>query len=151
LAKALGNGVPIGACMARGKAANLMTAGTHGSTFGGNPLACSAALAVLQTLKSENLISQAEQKGRVLQSAFAGQLSGNKHVVDIRNKGMMIGIELSQPCTQLVNTALENGLLINVAAEKTIRLLPPLIIDKEQIKLLVETLSVLINKLTSQF
>ena len=151
LAKALGNGVPIGACMARGKAANLMTAGTHGSTFGGNPLACSAALAVLQTLKNENLISQAEQKGRVLQSAFAGQLSGNKHVVDIRNKGMMIGIELSQPCTQLVNTALENGLLINVAAEKTIRLLPPLIIDKEQIKLLVETLSVLINKLTSQF
>ena len=151
LAKALGNGVPIGACLARGKAAKLMTAGTHGSTFGGNPLACSAALAVLQTLEDENLISQADQKGHILQTAFAEQLSGNKHVVDIRNKGMMIGIELSQPCTQLVNTALENGLLINVTAEKTIRLLPPLIIDKEQIKLLVETLSVLINQLTSQF
>jgi acetylornithine aminotransferase len=151
LAKALGNGVPIGACLAQGKAAKLMTAGTHGCTFGGNPLACSAALAVLQTLEDEDLISQAEQKGHILQAAFAEQLNNNKHVTDIRNKGLMMGIELSKPCYELVNTALENGLLINVTAEKSIRLMPPLIIDDEQIKLLVETLSTLINKLTSQF
>ncbi len=151
LAKALGNGFPIGACMAQGKAAKLMTAGTHGSTFGGNPLACSAALAVLHTLENENLIDQAEQKGLVLKTLFTKQLSDNEHVIDIRNKGMMIGIELSQPCSQLVNSALENDLLINVTAEKTIRLLPPLIINEEQIKLLVDKLSALIINFTNQF
>jgi acetylornithine aminotransferase len=137
--------------MAQGKAAKLMTAGTHGSTFGGNPLACSAALAVLHTLENENLIDQAEQKGLVLKTLFTKQLSDNEHVIDIRNKGMMIGIELSQPCSQLVNSALENDLLINVTAEKTIRLLPPLIINEEQIKLLVDKLSALIINFTNQF
>lgn len=148
LAKALGNGVPIGACMARGSAARLMTAGTHGSTFGGNPLACSAGLAVLDTLINEELIDQALQKGRLIRDQFSRQLTGNDRVIDIRNKGMMIGIELSIPCTELVKQALDEGLLINVTSEKTIRLLPPLIIETEQIDFLVETLSNLIQKHT---
>lgn len=145
LAKALGNGVPIGACLTRGKAAQLFTVGSHGSTFGGNPLACSAALAVLETLDSENLIDQVEQKGAAISAGFSKQLADNPHVVDIRHKGLMIGIELDAPCAELVKSALEQGLLINVTSEKTIRLLPPLIIDDQQINQLVETLSALIQ------
>lgn len=148
VAKALGNGVPIGACLARGKAAQVFTAGNHGSTFGGNPLACSAALAVLATLDAENLIEQAAQKGDAISLAFKERLRGNAHVVDIRHKGMMIGIELDSPCAELVQAALQNNLLINVTSEKTIRLLPPLIIDEQQITQLVETLSTLICKHT---
>jgi len=150
LAKALGNGVPIGACLAHGKAATLFTAGNHGSTFGGNPLACSAALAVLQTLDAENLIEQAEQKGQAICDGFAERLKDNHHVVDIRHKGLMIGIELDSPCAGLVQAALQQHLLINVTNELTIRLLPPLIIDEEQIKLLVGTLSALIQEFTGQ-
>jgi acetylornithine aminotransferase len=150
LAKALGNGVPIGACLAHGKAAQLLTAGNHGSTFGGNPLACSAALAVLATLDKENLIEQAQQKGQAICAGFIEHLKSNKHVVDIRNKGLMIGIELDSPCAELVKLALQQHLLINVTNETTIRLLPPLIIDEQQIKLLVETLSTLISEYTEQ-
>lgn len=149
LAKALGNGVPIGACLAHGKAAHLFTAGNHGSTFGGNPLACSAALAVLATLAEENLIEQARQKGEAIHAGFTERLQGNPHIVDIRHKGLMIGIELDRPCADLVKLALEQRLLINVTNDTTIRLLPPLIIDEQQIKLLVDTLSALINAFTA--
>jgi acetylornithine aminotransferase len=150
LAKALGNGVPIGACLARGKAAKLLTAGTHGSTFGGNPLACSAALAVLATLDEKNLINSATQKGELIRLGLTEHLKTNSHVVDIRNKGLMIGIELDSPCAELIQLALQQHLLINVTNETTIRLLPPLIIDELQIKLLVETLSGIINDYTEQ-
>ena len=148
LAKALGNGVPIGACLARGKAATILTAGNHGSTFGGNPLACSAALAVLATLDAENLIAQASLKGQQIADGFKTQLQSNSHIVEIRYKGLMIGIELDQPCAELVKLALAQGLLINVTNEKTIRLLPPLIIDAEQIQQLVNTLVALIEEYT---
>lgn len=148
LAKALGNGVPIGACLARGKAAQLFTAGNHGSTFGGNPLACSAALAVLETLENENLINLAEQKGNAICSGFIEHLRGNEHIVDIRHKGMMIGIELDNPCAELVKSALQQGLLINVTNEKTIRLLPPLIINDQEIDQLVIILTTLIQEYT---
>jgi acetylornithine aminotransferase len=150
LAKALGNGVPIGACLAFGKAAQLLTAGAHGSTFGGNPLACSAALAVLATLDNENLIELAAQKGKLIHDGFTEHLKNNSHVVDVRNKGLMIGIELDRPCAELVKIALEQQLLINVTNDTTIRLLPPLIIDELQIKLLVETLSTIINDYTEK-
>jgi acetylornithine/N-succinyldiaminopimelate aminotransferase len=149
LAKALGNGVPIGACLARGKAAQLLTAGTHGSTFGGNPLACSAALAVLATLEKENLVELAQQKGQAICAGFIERLQGNKHIVDIRHKGLMIGIELDCPCAGLVQSALQKRLLINVTNETTIRLLPPLIIDEQQIRQLVETLSTLVTEFTA--
>lgn len=145
LAKALGNGVPIGACMARGKAAGLLTLGKHGSTFGGNPLACSAALAVLEAFDHEDIVTQAQIKGDFIYSALVSSLADNAHVVDIRHKGMMLGIELDIPCADLSLKALESGLLINVTYDKTIRLLPPLIVDYEQIDLLVTSLSRLIN------
>ena len=148
MAKALGNGVPIGACLARGKAAELLTAGAHGSTFGGNPLACSAALAVIAVLDEDNLIEQAEQKGNAICSGFTENLQKNTHIVDIRHKGLMIGIELDKPCTDLVKLALQQHLLINVTNETTIRLLPPLIIDKQQINMLIDILSTLINEFT---
>jgi acetylornithine/N-succinyldiaminopimelate aminotransferase len=150
LAKALGNGVPIGACLAHGKAAEVLTAGNHGSTFGGNLLACSAALAVLDTLEQEKLADQAERHGRAIHAAFSESLDGIPGVVDIRHKGMMIGIELDRPCGDLVSAALERGLLINVTNEKTIRLLPPLIFDEAQIELLVATLSGLVKDYTAQ-
>jgi len=150
VAKALGNGVPIGACLAQGKAAKLLTAGKHGSTFGGNPLACSAALAVLNTLDKENIIEQVEPKGSQLVNSFIKKLKHNPSVSNIRNKGLMIGIDLDTPCAELVKIAQENGLLINVTADKTIRLLPPLIINSEQIELLAETLSQLIEEFTTR-
>lgn len=148
LAKALGNGVPIGACMAHGKAAEVLTAGNHGSTFGGNPLACSAALAVLDTLSTSNLVADAERKGTLICDGIAELSAGNPHLVNIRHKGLMIGIELDRPCGELVGKALENNLLINVTADNTIRLLPPLLISDEQITLLTETLSAVINEFT---
>lgn len=149
LAKALGNGVPIGACLAKGVAATVLTAGKHGSTFGGNLLACSAALAVLDTLEQENLIEQAVSKSQSIVDGLISALQNNSHIVDIRHKGLMIGVELDRPCGELVKLALEKQLLINVTNEKTIRLLPPLIIDEQQISQLVETLVLLINNYTS--
>jgi acetylornithine/N-succinyldiaminopimelate aminotransferase len=150
LAKALGNGVPIGACLARGTAAQVLTAGAHGSTFGGNPLACSAALAVLDTLDNDNLIFLATEKGNSICSGLKDNLQNNKHVIEIRHKGLMIGIELDRPCAELVPIALQQRLLINVTNEKTIRLLPPLIIDAQQIGQLVATLSTIITEYTAQ-
>lgn len=150
LAKALGNGVPIGACLTAGKAAHLFTAGNHGSTFGGNPLACSAALAVLDVLINEALIDNAASKGQTIAEGLAAQLQLNSHVVNIRHKGLMIGIELDIPCAELVALALAQGLLINVTQEKVIRLLPPLIINDTQMQQLIATLAQLIMQFTGQ-
>ncbi|NOQ63977.1 MAG: acetylornithine/succinylornithine family transaminase [Methyloprofundus sp.] len=150
LAKALGNGVPIGACMAKGKASEMLTAGKHGSTYGGSPLVCSVALTVLDIIEKENLCQQASDKGAAINKALTEQLKNNPAVVDVRNKGMMIAIELDQTCTELVALAVEAGLLINVAGDKNIRLLPPLIINNEQIELLVNTLCNLIEHHTQQ-
>ncbi|MEQ1635852.1 MAG: aspartate aminotransferase family protein [Methylococcales bacterium] len=144
LAKALGNGVPIGACLARGKAAEVLTAGSHGSTFGGNLLACSAALAVLATLQAENLINLATLKGNAITNGLKQNLQECAQVKDIRNLGLMIGIELYKPCAELVKVALANHLLINVTSDSVIRLLPPLVIDDAQIALLIATLSKII-------
>lgn len=150
LAKALGNGVPIGACLARGKAAEVLTAGNHGSTFGGNLLACSAALAVLETLERDGLLAQAEKQGRAIHDGLRARLRDVPGIVGLRHKGMMIGIELDRPCADLVARALAQGLLINVTNEKTIRLLPPLIIDDAQVELLVAVLSGLVEDFAAQ-
>lgn len=144
LAKALGNGVPIGACLARGKAAAVLTAGAHGSTFGGNLLACSAALAVLATLEQDNLVALATQKGNTITTGLKQRLQSHAPVKEIRNLGLMIGIELHKPCAELVKVALAEHLLINVTSDSVIRLLPPLIIDDEQMALLTDTLSKII-------
>ncbi|ORU89818.1 MAG: acetylornithine aminotransferase [Cycloclasticus sp. symbiont of Poecilosclerida sp. M] len=144
LAKALGNGVPIGACLCAGKAAGLLTAGSHGSTFGGNPLACASALKVLQIVEREQLASRAEKLGDFICKALSEKLDSYDSLVEIRHKGLMIGIELDKPCTELVARALNKHLLINVVANNTIRLLPPLIISDEQAEMIVNTLSEII-------
>jgi acetylornithine aminotransferase len=150
LAKALGNGVPIGACLASGKAAGLFAPGNHGSTFGGNPFVCKVALAVLETLANEALVPAALEKGKAIASGLGALLSNNPHVTQIRNKGLMIGIELDTPCAELVKIALAKGLLINVTQDKVIRLLPPLIISEAEIHQLNETLADIIQSFTRQ-
>ena len=132
LAKGLGNGVPVGACLARGVAANVFQPGNHATTFGGNPLVCSAALAVIETLEQQNLPAQAaELAGQMLEN-FRKTLSESACVREIRGKGMMFGIELDRPCGELVAKALNAGLLINVTATSVIRLLPPLILNEKE-------------------
>jgi acetylornithine aminotransferase len=145
LAKALGNGVPIGACLARGEAARLLQPGNHGSTFGGNPLACRAAIAVLEVLQQEQLIAHAAALGKQMLTGFTAVLTGLEGVTDIRGRGLMIGIELDRPCAELVSRALEQGLLINVTAERVVRLLPPLITTVKQADIIVEQVSELIR------
>ncbi len=146
LAKSLGNGVPIGACLARGQAALALGPGSHGSTFGGNPLACAAALAVVDTIRRQKLVQRAAEAGDRIVSSLKHALAGQNCVVEIRGRGLMIGVELDQPCGELVAMALESGLLINVTADRVVRLLPPLIISDEQIDRIVGTLSELIRR-----
>ncbi|MEM1229515.1 MAG: aspartate aminotransferase family protein [Pseudomonadota bacterium] len=131
-AKGLGNGVPIGACLASGTAAEVLTPGTHGSTFGGNPLVCAAGNAVLDALEDGTLMARAAELGERIRDALRARLKGNNRVREIRGKGLMIGIELTSPASGLVQQALERGLLINVTADSVVRLLPPLILTDEQ-------------------
>jgi len=145
LAKGLGNGMPIGACLARGVAAELMQPGHHGSTFGGNPLVCRAALAVLESIEEDQLVSRVAQMGETLFSAFSERLADLDGVVSIRCAGLMVGITLDRDCPQLVTLALEQGLLINVTAGSTVRLLPPFILSDDELNLLVEGVSGLIK------
>lgn len=132
LAKALGNGVPIGACLAGGKAARVFGPSNHGSTFGGNPLACRAALAVIDVIEKDNLLARTTELGQYMLSQFKSRLQGMSGVKDIRGKGLMLGIELNKDCPELVKQALAQGLLINVTAGNVIRLLPPMIITQAQ-------------------
>jgi len=132
LAKGLGNGVPIGACLARGVAAELLGPGRHGSTFGGNPLVCRVALSVLDTLESEGLTARAAELGQRLHGRLQNALGELDGVVEVRSRGLMLGIELERPCGTLVTRALQQGLLINVTSDSVIRLLPPLIISDAQ-------------------
>lgn len=136
-AKGLGNGVPIGACLARGQAAEIFQPGSHGSTFGGNPLACRAGIAVVETLLNEGLIARAAQMGDWLLEQFRERLKDDAKVVDIRGKGLMIGLELDRPCAELVAQARERELLINVTAGNTLRLLPPFILTEAEAEQLV--------------
>ncbi|OGI46985.1 MAG: acetylornithine aminotransferase [Candidatus Muproteobacteria bacterium RIFCSPHIGHO2_01_FULL_65_16] len=141
LAKGLGNGVPIGACLARGAAAAVFQPGSHGSTFGGNPLACRAALAVLEVLETGKYERRAEQLGERLRDGFKQRLAGVAGVRDIRGMGLMLALELDRPCKELMTDALARGLLINVTAEKVVRLLPPLILSDDEAERLVRDLS----------
>lgn len=145
LAKALGNGVPIGACLAKGTAANLFSPGSHGTTFGGNPLACAAGLAVLNTLEQHNYLHLVETQGAQLLADFKQALANQTGIVDIRGLGYMIGIQLDRPCGDLVKMALEKGLLINVTRGDTIRLLPPFVMSQAQSKQLVDGVTSLLT------
>ncbi|MCP5415784.1 MAG: aspartate aminotransferase family protein [Chromatiaceae bacterium] len=150
LAKGLGNGVPIGACLARGKAAEIFVPGTHGSTFGGNPLACAAALAVIQTIEADGLAARAEHLGAKLLAGFADALSGVVGIEEIRGQGLLIGIELDRPCGEVVNLALQQRILLNVTAERVVRLLPPLILSDSEAEYLIERVSQVLKSFLHQ-
>ena len=146
LAKALGNGVPIGACLALGAAADVFKPGNHGSTFGGNPLSTSAALAVLQSIQEDDLVNRAEQLGTRMLDGFKIRLGDAEGVVSIRGRGLMLGIELDRPCGELMQRALDRKLLINVTADTVVRLLPPLILTDAQADEIVAEVSQLIRE-----
>jgi acetylornithine/N-succinyldiaminopimelate aminotransferase len=129
LAKGLGGGVPIGACLARGVAAKLFKPGSHGSTFGGNPLVCAAALATLDTMAEEKLLENAVRVGEFIRAQVREAIGNHPSVVEIRGQGLMIGIELDRPCGELVTQGLTKGILINVAGDTTVRLIPPLVMS----------------------
>jgi acetylornithine aminotransferase len=145
LAKGLGSGVPIGACLARGAAAQVFTPGKHGSTFGGNPLACTAALTTLQVIEQEGLLDNAASMGAFIRQDLSERLREVAGIRDIRGQGLMIGIELDRPCGELVQQALAQRLLINVTADSVVRLLPPLILQQDEAALLTRQLAVLIR------
>ncbi|CBL46809.1 Acetylornithine aminotransferase [gamma proteobacterium HdN1] len=138
-AKGLGNGLPIGACLAAGKAAALFKPGNHGSTFGGNPLACTTALAVLDTIEKSRLAERADHLGKLLMTIFSTELKGSEYIAEVRGKGLMIGIETTEPCGELTRLALEAGLLINVTSGNVIRLLPALTMTDDEAKLLADS------------
>ena len=150
LAKALGNGMPVGACMVSGKAAQVFEPGKHGSTFGGNPLACAAALAVLDVLERDKLADRAAQSGVLLKQLLAQSLEGRAGVKEIRGMGLLVAIELDRPCAELVMQAAKSKLLINVTADSTIRLLPPLICSDEEINEIAQRLIPVIEEFLEQ-
>lgn len=141
LAKALGNGIPIGACLARDKVAQLFTPGSHGSTFGGNPLACRVGCTVLEIIEEQDLLNNAKRQGEHLLSRLRAELSEHPGVLAIRGQGLMIGIELVKPMRDLTLIAARDyGLLINVTRGNIIRLLPPLTINEEEVEMIVSGL-----------
>lgn len=146
LAKGLGNGMPIGACLARGSAAEILSPGKHASTFGGNPLACRAALAVVEVLEGEKLAKRAEALGQRLVHGLMQALDGVAGVTAIRGKGLMVGVELDRPCAELVARALERRLLINVTAERVVRLLPPLVISDQEAQQIIDIVASLVRE-----
>lgn len=150
-AKALGNGVPIGACLMRGKAANLFTPGSHGATFGGNPLVCATALAVLGVLEEYRLWEQAATLGDYLLAELKEVLAQHPLVTDIRGQGLMLGIEMTKPCREIMTIGLKHHLLFNVTAERVIRLLPPLIIEPADADLIVNRLVACIEEYAANF
>jgi len=144
LAKGLGSGVPVGACLARGVAAETLTAGKHGSTFGGNPLACVAALTTLQTMDEDGLLDNAARIGAFIRDTLSREIGKVPGVREVRGQGLMIGIELDKPCGELVQMARDEKFLINVTSDNVVRLLPPLVMSQEEATLLTDKLSALI-------
>ena len=146
LAKGLGSGVPVGACLAAGAAAGIFKPGNHGSTFGGNPLACVAALTTLEVIEQDGLLARAVELGSAIRGGLRQALDGVAGVVDIRGDGLMIGIELDRPCGELVKRGIDAGLLINVTADSVVRLLPALVMSDADARQLVAQLSALIRE-----
>lgn len=140
LAKSLGNGFPIGACLSAGRANDIFHVGNHGSTFGGNPLACAAALATLEVYQTENIIDNVNHIGPYLQQQLSEALSDIPQVKDVRGQGLFIGIEMDAPCRHLLAKCAAEGLFISTTAEKVVRLAPPLILTKEQADFIIKTL-----------
>ncbi|MDP1925381.1 MAG: acetylornithine transaminase [Thiobacillus sp.] len=150
LAKGLGSGMPIGACLARGAAADVFVPGSHGSTFGGNPLACAAALATLDAIEEDKLLENVNLRGEAIRAGLRAALNGVHGVVDIRGEGMMIGVELDRPCGELVAVARDAGVLINVTADTVIRLVPPLMYGAAEVDALVAAVSGIVKTYLQQ-
>ena len=146
-AKGLGNGVPIGACLSRGVAADVLGPGHHGSTYGGNPLVCATALAVVNTITAAGLADNATRMGQLIRDTLLADAGAAAHITEIRGSGLMLGIALDQDCPQLVQQALDAGLLINVTAGNTVRLLPPLTINDIEARELADGVAALIKAL----
>ena len=146
VAKALGNGVPIGACLANDKASKVLVPGSHGSTFGGNFLSTSVGLKVLEIMKDQDLCKKSRESGSYLKSSLEKILKDFNVIKEIRCKGLMVGIELKKDCMHLAQDALENGLVINITKQNIIRMLPPLIIDKTQLDEIVSILKKIIGE-----
>lgn len=144
-AKGLGNGVPIGACLAGGAASQVLGAGQHGSTNGGNPLSCAVGLAVMTSIQEQGLCANASAMGELIKGVLAADSGASQHIAQIRGSGLMLGIELRRECGDLVTRALEAGLLINVAAGNTVRLLPPLVINEQEARTLAGGVAELIR------
>lgn len=147
LAKGLANGIPIGATLVHNNYAKLFTPGSHGSTFGGNPLACAAGLATLTEIQQHKLWENAAKQGEKLLSGLRLALANHQHVVAVRGKGLMIGVELDRPCRDILKLALQHGIIFNIAQETTIRLLPPLTIGDQEVQMILD----LIPKLITEF
>ena len=150
LAKGLGSGVPVGACVAGGRAKGVLKTGNHGSTFGGNPLAMCAVVTTLDTMKEEDLLGNARRVGDAIRGGLAAALSGVAGVVEVRGMGLMIGVELARPCTEIVRLALAAGLVVNVTADNVIRILPPLVIGEAEGRQVVETLAPIVRNFLAQ-
>ncbi|MCX7962401.1 MAG: aspartate aminotransferase family protein [Burkholderiales bacterium] len=145
IAKGLAGGVPVGACVAGGRAKGLFKPGNHGSTFGGNPLAMTGVITTLDVIRDEGLLENAARVGEAIRAGLAAALAGVPGVVEVRGMGMMIGVELDRPCGDLVGMALQAGLVINVTAERVIRLLPPLVMTEAEGREVVERLVPLVR------
>jgi acetylornithine aminotransferase len=146
LAKGLGSGVPVGACVAGGRARAVLKPGNHGSTFGGNPLAMTAVATTIDVIGEEGLLANAVRVGDAIRGGLAAALGGQAGVVEIRGMGLMIGIELDRACGELVADALSAGLVVNVTADNVIRLLPPLVMSEAEGALVVERLAPLVKR-----
>lgn len=141
VAKALGNGMPVAACVARGAAATVLTPGSHGTTFGGSPMASRVALTVIRRMRELDLCQRAEQQGRRLRARLRERLEGNARVAEIRGRGLMVGVELVDNAAGVRDHALAAGVLVNVTQERVIRLLPPLIVDDDQTHQIADTVA----------
>lgn len=146
LAKGLASGIPVGAVVAHGEAANTFKPGNHGTTFGGNPLAMRAGLTTLAVMREEGLLDNAANMGNLIMEGLRRELAGQSGVLDVRGAGLMIGIELDRPCGEVVGLALKEGLVLNVTADSVVRLLPPLILNAEQAQMIVAALAPIIKR-----
>jgi acetylornithine/N-succinyldiaminopimelate aminotransferase len=146
LAKGLASGVPVGACVVGGRAKGVFKPGNHGSTFGGNPLAMCGVVTTLDTMKDEGLLENALKVGDAIRGGLAAALDGVPGVVEVRGMGLMIGVELDRPCGEIVTTALERGLVVNVTADRVIRILPPLVMSETEGREVVERLAPIVRE-----
>jgi acetylornithine aminotransferase len=150
LAKGLGSGVPVGACVTGGRAKGVFKPGNHGSTFGGNPLAMTAVVTTIDTMREEGLIANATKVGDAIRDGLAAGLANLPGVTEVRGRGLMLGVELNRPCGELVARALEAGLVINVTADNVIRLLPALVMSEAEGREVVERLIPLVRAFLAQ-